>query len=63
MTHIVFAWEREYDSAGDKASGKRTKCIAFIGDSTFIHTGFPGSKRGYQNTDITIAVHDTTLPR
>lgn len=35
------------------------KCIAFVGDSTFFHTGIPGVINAvYQNTDITIAVLD-----
>ena len=44
---------------GIKLSEKGTKCIAFIGDSTFFHTGIPGVINAvYQNTDITIAVLD-----
>lgn len=36
-----------------------TKCVAFIGDSTFFHTGIPGVINAvYQNTDITLAVLD-----
>lgn len=36
-----------------------TKCLAFIGDSTFFHTGIPGVINAvYQNTDITIVVLD-----
>ncbi|MEG1642298.1 MAG: indolepyruvate ferredoxin oxidoreductase subunit alpha [Synergistaceae bacterium] len=36
-----------------------TKCVAFIGDSTFFHTGIPGIINAvYQNTDITIVVLD-----
>ena len=35
------------------------KCMAFIGDSTFFHTGIPGIINAvYQDTDITIAVLD-----
>ena len=44
---------------GIKLAEKETKCIAFIGDSTFFHTGIPGIINAvYQNTDITIAVLD-----
>lgn len=44
---------------GIKLAEKGTKCIAFIGDSTFFHTGIPGIINAvYQNTDITIAVLD-----
>ena len=44
---------------GIKLAEKETKCIAFIGDSTFFHTGIPGVINAvYQNTDITIAVLD-----
>ena len=44
---------------GIKLAEKDTKCIAFIGDSTFFHTGIPGIINAvYQNTDITIAVLD-----
>ena len=44
---------------GIKLAEKGTKCIAFIGDSTFFHTGIPGVINAvYQNTDITIAVLD-----
>lgn len=36
-----------------------TKCVAFIGDSTFFHTGIPGVINAvYQNTDITVVVLD-----
>lgn len=36
-----------------------TKCLAFIGDSTFFHTGIPGVINAvYNNTDITIVVLD-----
>lgn len=36
-----------------------TKCIAFVGDSTFFHTGIPGVINAvYQNTDITVIVLD-----
>lgn len=36
-----------------------TKCVAFIGDSTFFHTGVPGVINAvYQNTDITVVVLD-----
>ncbi len=35
------------------------KCMAFVGDSTFFHTGIPGIINAvYQDTDITIAVLD-----
>lgn len=35
------------------------KCIAFIGDSTFFHTGIPGVLNAvYQDTDVTIIVLD-----
>ena len=35
------------------------KCIAFVGDSTFFHTGIPGVINAvYQNTDITVVVLD-----
>lgn len=35
------------------------KCLAFIGDSTFFHTGIPGVINAvYNNTDITIVVLD-----
>ena len=35
------------------------KCLAFIGDSTFFHTGIPGVINAvYQGTDITIIVLD-----
>lgn len=41
------------------AGSDSTKCIAFIGDSTFFHTGIPGIINAvYQNTDITIAILD-----
>lgn len=44
---------------GINLAEKETKCIAFIGDSTFFHTGIPGIINAvYQNTDITIAVLD-----
>lgn len=44
---------------GIKLAEKNTKCIAFIGDSTFFHTGIPGIINAvYQNADITIAVLD-----
>jgi len=44
---------------GIKLAEKGTKCIAFIGDSTFFHTGIPGIINAvYQNTDITIVVLD-----
>ncbi len=36
-----------------------TKCLAFIGDSTFFHTGIPGIINAvYQGTDITLIVLD-----
>lgn len=36
-----------------------TKCVAFIGDSTFFHTGIPGIINAvYQNTDITLVILD-----
>lgn len=36
-----------------------TKCITFIGDSTFFHTGIPGVINAvYQDTDITVVVLD-----
>lgn len=36
-----------------------TKCLAFIGDSTFFHTGIPGIINAvYQGTDITVIVLD-----
>ena len=36
-----------------------TKCLAFIGDSTFFHTGIPGVINAvYQNIDITVVVLD-----
>ena len=35
------------------------KCVAFVGDSTFFHTGIPGIINAvYQNTDITVVVSD-----
>lgn len=35
------------------------KCVAFVGDSTFFHTGIPGVINAvYQDTDITIVVLD-----
>lgn len=35
------------------------KCVAFIGDSTFFHTGIPGVLNAvYQDTDVTIVVLD-----
>lgn len=35
------------------------KCVAFVGDSTFFHTGIPGIINAvYQNTDITVVVLD-----
>lgn len=35
------------------------KCVAFIGDSTFFHTGIPGVINAvYQNTDVTVVVLD-----
>ncbi len=44
---------------GIRLAENGTKCIAFIGDSTFFHTGIPGVINAvYQNTDITIAVLD-----
>lgn len=44
---------------GIKLAENGAKCIAFIGDSTFFHTGIPGVINAvYQNTDITIAVLD-----
>ncbi len=44
---------------GIKLAENGAKCIAFIGDSTFFHTGIPGIINAvYQNTDITIAVLD-----
>ena len=37
------------------------KCMAFIGDSTFFHTGIPGVINAvYQGTDITIVVLDNS---
>ena len=36
-----------------------TKCLAFIGDSTFFHTGIPGVVNAvYENSNITIVVLD-----
>ena len=36
-----------------------TKCLAFIGDSTFFHTGIPGVINAvYQGTDITMIILD-----
>lgn len=36
-----------------------TKCLAFIGDSTFFHTGIPGIINAvYQGTDITVIILD-----
>lgn len=36
-----------------------TKCVAFIGDSTFFHSGITGVVNAvYQNTDITVVVLD-----
>ncbi|MEG2184277.1 MAG: indolepyruvate ferredoxin oxidoreductase subunit alpha [Cloacibacillus sp.] len=36
-----------------------TKCMAFVGDSTFFHTGIPGVINAvYQGTDITLVVLD-----
>ncbi|MDO5115540.1 MAG: indolepyruvate ferredoxin oxidoreductase subunit alpha [Synergistaceae bacterium] len=36
-----------------------TKCLAFVGDSTFFHTGIPGIINAvYQGTDITVIVLD-----
>lgn len=44
---------------GLKLAEPDSKCIAFIGDSTFFHTGIPGVINAvYQNTDITLVVLD-----
>ena len=44
---------------GIKLAEPETKCLAFIGDSTFFHTGLPGIINAvYQGTDITIVVLD-----
>ena len=40
---------------------KETKCIAFIGDSTFFHTGIPGIINAvYNETDITVIILDNS---
>ncbi|MBM7581570.1 indolepyruvate ferredoxin oxidoreductase alpha subunit [Caldicoprobacter guelmensis] len=44
---------------GLKRAQPDTKCIAFIGDSTFFHSGIPGIINAvYNNTDITVIVLD-----
>ncbi len=44
---------------GIKLAEPGTKCISFVGDSTFFHTGIPGVINAvYQNTDITVVVLD-----
>ncbi|MEG1913438.1 MAG: thiamine pyrophosphate-dependent enzyme, partial [Cloacibacillus sp.] len=44
---------------GIKLAEPGTKCVSFVGDSTFFHTGIPGVINAvYQNTDITIVVLD-----
>ncbi len=46
---------------GIKRSEPDSKCIAFIGDSTFFHTGIPGIVNAvYNNTDITIVILDNS---
>ncbi|MCF0248060.1 MAG: indolepyruvate ferredoxin oxidoreductase subunit alpha [Synergistes sp.] len=44
---------------GIKLAEPGTKCLAFIGDSTFFHTGIPGIINAvYQGTDVTVIVLD-----
>ena len=44
---------------GIKLAEPGTKCVSFVGDSTFFHTGIPGVINAvYQNTDITVVVLD-----
>ena len=44
---------------GIKLAEPDTKCLAFIGDSTFFHTGLPGIINAvYQGTDITVIILD-----
>lgn len=46
---------------GIKRTEPDTKSIAFIGDSTFFHTGIPGIINAvYNNTDITIVIVDNS---
>lgn len=46
---------------GIKRTEPETKNIAFIGDSTFFHTGIPGIINAvYNNTDITIVILDNS---
>lgn len=46
---------------GIKRTEPDTKCIAFIGDSTFFHTGIPGIANAvYNNTDITVVILDNS---
>jgi len=46
---------------GIKRTEPDTKSIAFIGDSTFFHTGIPGIINAvYNNTDITIVILDNS---
>lgn len=46
---------------GIKRTEPDTSCIAFIGDSTFFHTGIPGIANAvYNNTDITIIILDNS---
>ncbi len=46
---------------GIKRTEPDTECIAFIGDSTFFHTGIPGIVNAvYNNTDITIVILDNS---
>lgn len=46
---------------GIKRTEPDTKAIAFIGDSTFFHTGIPGIINAvYNNTDITIVILDNS---
>jgi len=46
---------------GIKRTEPDTKAIAFIGDSTFFHTGIPGIINAvYNNTDITVVILDNS---
>ncbi len=46
---------------GIKRTEPGTQCIAFIGDSTFFHTGIPGIVNAvYNKTDITIVILDNS---
>ncbi len=44
---------------GIRLAEEKAKCVAFVGDSTFFHSGIAGVINAvYQNTDITVAVLD-----